>query len=101
MNFVSMNMIFLVIIIDTRRDRVMDMDQVAMVVAVVVVVIRLRISHRVILEVVVMQEMATPTIGGRTKITGETMIEDHHRQMPTPSASFFLGCDTVSKPFCV
>jgi len=79
----------------------MDMDQVAMVVAVVVVVIRLRISHRVISEVVVTQEMATPTIGDRTKITGETMIEDHHRQTPTPSASFFLGCDTVSKPFCV
>jgi len=94
---------FSAIIIDTRRGhRVTDMDQVTMVVAVVAVIILLQISPRVISEVVVMQEMATPTIGGRTKIiTDENTIEDHRRQMPTPSASFFLGCDTVSKPFCV
>lgn len=91
------------IITDTHRDhRVMDMDQVAMVVAVVAVVILPRISHRVISEVVVTQEMVTPTIGGRTKIIDGTTIEDRRRrQTLTPSASFFLGCDTVSKPFCV
>ena len=93
---------FSVIIIDTRRDhRVTDMDQVAMEVAAVVVVIRPRILHQVISEVVVMQEMVTPMIGGRIKITGGTTIEDHRRQTPTPSASFFLGCDTISKSFCV
>lgn len=90
-----------IIVTDTRDHRVMDMGQVAMVVAAVVVVVILpRISHRIISEVVVTQEMATP-IGGRTKIIGGITIEDHRRQTPTPSASFFLGCDTVSKPFCV
>ena len=95
--------VFSVIIIDTRRDhRVTDMGQVVMeVAAVVVVVIRPRILHQVISEVVVMQEMVTPMIGGRTKITGGTTIEDHRHQMPTPSASFFLGCDTILKSFCV
>lgn len=94
---------FSVIITDTRDHRITVMDQVAMAVAVVAVeVILPRISHRVILEVVVTQEMVTPTIGGRTKITDGTTIEDRRRrQTPTPSASFFLGCDTVSKPFCV
>lgn len=94
---------FSAIIIDTRRGhQVTDMDRVTMVVAAVAVVILLQILPLAISEVVVMQEMATPTIGGRTKITtGGNTIEDHRRQMPTPSASFFLGCDTVSKPFCV
>lgn len=72
-----------------------------MVVAAVAVVILLRISLRVISEVVVMPEMAIPMIGDQTKITGGITIEDHRRQTLTPSASFFLGCDTVSKPFCV
>lgn len=89
------------IIIDTRDHRVMDMDQVDMVVVVVAVVILLRILLRVISEIVVMREMATLMIGGRTKITGEIMIEDHRHQTPTPSASFFLGCDAILKPFCV
>lgn len=87
-----------IIVIDTRDHQVMDMDQVVMVVAVVVIL--LQIFHRVISEIVVTQEMATP-IGGQTKIIDGITIEDHHRQTPTPSASFFLGCDTVSKPFCV
>lgn len=77
----------------------MDTVQVAMVV--VAVVIRPRIWHRVISGVVVTQEMATPTIGGRTRITGGTTIEDHRHQTPTPSALFFLGCDAVSKSFFV
>lgn len=75
----------------------MDTIRVVMAIVAVVAVILQRISHRVILEVADMEEIAI-LIGGRTRIIGETMIEGHHHQMPTPSASFLFGCDVVAVP---
>lgn len=88
---------FLVIIIGIRRwdHPITDTDQATAVVAVVVILPQT--SHQVISEVEVIQVIVIPTIGGRTRITDEIMIEDHRHQTPTPSGSFFLGCDTITR----
>lgn len=83
------------IIIDIHQDHpVMDMVQEDMEVE-VVVVIHL-IFLQAILEVEVIQEIITLAIGDQIKIIDEIMIEDHRRQMLTPSAPSSLPFSNVS-----